>query len=56
MQFDLGREIFIDAGTLTAAGRGSRAAGARRRYNRNVEFWETDDFTLADVLGARPIA
>ena len=48
--FDGGRDFFLDAGTLTLQG-GFKGRWREKRYNFDVEFWETDDFTLADVLG-----
>lgn len=49
-KFDLGREIAFDTGTLTIQA-GAKARWREKRYNREVEFWEDSDLTLADVLG-----
>lgn len=50
VKFDLGREFALDNGTLTIQA-GGKGRWREKRYNREVEFWENDSLTLADVLG-----
>lgn len=50
-RFDLGYEINSDAGTLTLQG-GAKARWRKKTFGARFEFWENDDLTLADVLGA----
>lgn len=50
---DLGYEIYSDAGTLTIQG-GAKARWREKFFSGRVEFYERDDYTLADVLGAGP--
>lgn len=50
-RFDLGYEIYSDAGTLTIQG-GAKARWREKFFNGRFEFWENDDLTLANVLGA----
>lgn len=50
-RFDLGYEIYSDAGTLTIQG-GVKSRWRQKDFAGRFEFWENDDLTLADVLGA----
>lgn len=50
-RFDLGYEIYSDAGTLTIQG-GVKSRWREKFFAGRFEFWENDDLTLADVLGA----
>jgi TonB-dependent receptor len=50
-RLDLGYEIYSDAGTLTIQG-GVKARWREKFFAGTVEFYENDDLTLADVLGA----
>ena len=50
-RFDLGYEIYSDAGTLTIKG-GAKARWREKFFNGRFEFWENDDLTLANVHGA----
>lgn len=50
-RFDLGYEIYSDAGTLTIQG-GVKARWREKFFAGAVEFYENDNYTLADVLGA----
>ena len=50
-RFDLGYEIYSDAGTLTLQG-GVKARWREKSFLGRFEFWENDDLTLSDVLGA----
>jgi TonB-dependent receptor len=50
-RFDLGYEIYSDAGTLTVQG-GVKARWREKFFAGQFEFYENDDVTLADVLGA----
>ncbi len=50
-RLDLGYEIYSDAGTLTIQG-GAKARWREKFFAGRFEFWENDDLTLADVLGA----
>jgi TonB-dependent receptor len=50
-RFDLGYEIYSDAGTLTIQG-GVKSRWREKFFNGRFEFWENDDLTLANVLGA----
>lgn len=50
-RFDLGYEIYSDAGTLTIQG-GVKSRWREKAFVGRFEFWENDDLTLADVLGA----
>ncbi|AOL22631.1 TonB-dependent receptor [Erythrobacter litoralis] len=52
-RLDLGYEWFTDAGTLTVQG-GAKARLREKRFNGEIEFYERDDYTLADVLGEGP--
>ncbi len=51
-QFDLGREIAMDGGTFTVQA-GAKGRWREKSYNKQVEFYETDDFLLSDVLGTQ---
>jgi TonB-dependent receptor len=50
LKFDFGRDFFMDAGTFTVQA-GFKGRWREKTYDKNVEFWENDDMTLADVLG-----
>jgi len=50
---DLGYEIFSDAGVFTIQG-GAKVRLREKRFNGEIEFYERDDYTLADVLGESP--
>jgi TonB-dependent receptor len=50
-RFDLGYEIYSDAGTLTIQG-GVKARWREKFFDGRFEFYENDDLTLNDVLGA----
>lgn len=49
-RFDLGRDFLMDGGTFTVQA-GGKGRWREKQYNLAVEYWENDDFTLADVLG-----
>lgn len=49
-RFDLGREFPMEGGTFTVQA-GAKARWRDKSYNLEAEYWELDDFTLADVLG-----
>jgi TonB-dependent receptor len=51
-KFDIGRDIFLDRGTFTIQG-GLKGRWRKKTYNKEVGFFEHDDFTLADVLGSQ---
>jgi TonB-dependent receptor len=51
-KFDLGREFFTDSGSITVQG-GFKGRWREKTYNKTVGFYEHDDFTLAEVLGAQ---
>lgn len=50
-RFDLGYEIYADAGTLTIQG-GVKSRWREKFFVGRFEFWENDALTLNDVLGA----
>jgi TonB-dependent receptor len=50
-RFDLGYEIYSDAGTLTIQG-GVKSRWREKFFAGQFEFYENDNITLADVLGA----
>ncbi len=52
-QFDLGYDIYMDSGVLTIQG-GAKARFREKRFEGTIEFYERDDYTLADVLGEGP--
>jgi TonB-dependent receptor len=52
-RLDLGYEIYSDAGTLTVQG-GVKARFREKFFDGTFQFFENDDLTLADVLGAGP--
>lgn len=52
-RFDLGYEWFTSAGTVTVQG-GAKVRLREKRFNGEIEFYERDDYTLADVLGEGP--
>ena len=49
-QFDLGRDFYMGAGTFTVQA-GFKGRWREKTYDKQVEFWENEDLTLADVLG-----
>lgn len=49
-RFDLGREFLTGSGAFTVQG-GFKGRWREKMYDANIEFWEHDDLTLADVLG-----
>ncbi|MCB2072572.1 MAG: TonB-dependent receptor [Novosphingobium sp.] len=49
-KLDLGREFFTDNGSITVQA-GFKGRWRDKSYNKQVEFYEHDDLTLADVLG-----
>ncbi len=51
-KFDLAREFAMDGGTFTVQG-GAKGRWRQKSYNLNAEYWENEDLTLADVLGAQ---
>jgi len=50
LKADLGREFAMDNGTFTVQG-GAKMRWREKRYNADVEFYENDALTLADILG-----
>jgi len=52
-RFDVGYEIFTNSGVFTIQG-GVKARLREKRFNGTIEFYERDDYTLADVLGEGP--
>ncbi|MEL7446792.1 MAG: TonB-dependent receptor plug domain-containing protein, partial [Pseudomonadota bacterium] len=52
-QFDLGQEFYSDAGVFTLQG-GFKGRWREKSFNKNVEFYELDDYLLSDVLGTGP--
>lgn len=51
-RFDVGHDLFLDSGTLTLQA-GFKGRWREKTYNKQVSFWEHDDFTIADVLGSQ---
>ncbi len=51
-KLDLGRKFFTDSGTFTVQG-GAKARWRKKAYNKTTEYYENDDFTLADVVGSQ---
>ncbi|MEL7188723.1 MAG: TonB-dependent receptor [Pseudomonadota bacterium] len=49
-QLDFGNEFYSDAGTLTLQG-GVKARWRTKSFNKEVDFYELDDYTLDQVLG-----
>ncbi|MCB2063232.1 MAG: TonB-dependent receptor [Novosphingobium sp.] len=49
-KFDVGRDFVMDSGTFTVQA-GFKGRWRDKTYNKEVEFYEHDDLTLADVLG-----
>lgn len=49
-KLDLGREFVTAGGVFTVQG-GIKARWRDKTYDKQVTFWENDDYTLADVLG-----
>ncbi len=52
-QFDLGYDIFTDSGVFTIQG-GAKLRLREKTFEGTIEFYERDDYTLADVLGEGP--
>lgn len=52
-RFDLAYDMVTDAGTFTVQG-GFKGRFREKTFNGQVEFYERDDYTLADVLGQGP--
>ena len=52
-QFDLGYDFYTDAGTFRIQF-GSKARLREKSFDGEIEFYERDDYTLADVLGDGP--
>ncbi|KWV92148.1 TonB-dependent receptor [Erythrobacter sp. YT30] len=52
-QFDLGYDIVTDSGVFTIQG-GAKARFREKTFEGTIEFYERDDYTLADVLGEGP--
>ncbi len=52
-QFDLGYDIFMDSGVFTIQG-GAKLRLREKTFEGTIEFYERDDYTLADVLGEGP--
>ncbi|AKQ41312.1 TonB-dependent receptor [Aurantiacibacter atlanticus] len=52
VQLDVGHEFLSDAGTFTVQG-GFKGRWREKSFDATVEFYETDDYTLADALGMR---
>ena len=52
-QFDLGYDIYMDGGVLTIQG-GAKARFREKQFEGTIEFYERDDYALADVLGEGP--
>jgi TonB-dependent receptor len=50
-RFDLGYDFATDAGTFTVQG-GFKGRWRDKSFNGDIEFYERDNYTLADVLGA----
>jgi len=50
VKLDVGREIFLDSGTFTVQA-GFKGRWRDKSYAKEVEFYEHDDLTLADVVG-----
>jgi len=50
LKADLGREFAMDNGTFTVQG-GAKMRWREKTFDKNVEFYEHDSLTLADVLG-----
>ncbi|OCC22916.1 TonB-dependent receptor [Croceicoccus estronivorus] len=52
LKLDLGREFAFDTGTFTVQA-GGKARWREKMYNKEVEFWENDGLSLADVVGSQ---
>ena len=52
-RLDLAYDFIGDSGTFTIQG-GAKARLREKRFNGEIEFYERDDYTLADVLGRGP--
>lgn len=51
VQFDVGRDFYMDAGTFTVQA-GFKGRWREKTYDKEVRFYENEDMTLEDVLGA----
>ncbi|WJY19934.1 TonB-dependent receptor [Alteriqipengyuania flavescens] len=49
-KFDIGREMFLGSATFTVQA-GFKGRWREKSYAKDVEFYEIDDYTLADVFG-----
>ncbi len=49
-RFDVGRDLYMGDGMLTVQA-GFKGRWREKTYNKDVLFYELDDYTLADVLG-----
>jgi len=52
-QLDIGRRIYGDSGTLTLQA-GFKGRWREKSFNGEIEFYEIDDFSVADALGVGP--
>ena len=52
-QYDVGYDIFTDSGIFRVQ-LGSKIRLREKSFNGTIEFYERDDYTLADVLGDGP--
>ena len=52
-RIDLGYDFFTDSGVFTVQA-GAKARLREKTFNGEIEFYERDDYTLADVLGEGP--
>lgn len=52
-RLDLAYDMITDAGTFTIQG-GIKGRFREKTFNGEIEFYERDDYTLADVLGRGP--
>ena len=52
-KFDLAHDIYMDSGTFTVQG-GFKGRWREKSFNGTIEFYERDDYTLAQVLGEGP--
>ena len=52
-QFDIGHEFLTDTGAFTVQG-GFKGRWREKSFDATVEFYEADNYTLADALGEGP--
>ena len=52
-QFDIGHEFLTGSGAITVQG-GFKGRWREKSFDATVEFYEADDYTLADALGEGP--